>query len=93
MLMDPPCRKTGVSLKDTGVRDEHGMQPLDDVFSSPDKESQNGVDEYNEDDESEEEPMDIDESKLDVTRPKPCARRLTRPPPLPQLLALRPLPS
>lgn len=56
-----------MSLKDTGVRDEHGMQPLDDVFSSPDKESQNGVGGYDDDEEeeeSEEEPMDIDESKL-----------------------------
>lgn len=69
MLIELPCRKTGVSLKDTGVRDEHGMQPLDDVFSSPDKDSQNGVDdEYDgEENESEEEPMDIDESKLDAT--------------------------
>lgn len=54
-------RKTGVTLKDTGVRDEHGMQPLEDIFSSPEKESQNGVDE----DDSEDEPMDIDESELE----------------------------
>lgn len=54
-------RKTGVFLKDTGARDEHGMQPLDDIFSSPDKESRNGADESG--DESDEEPMDIDESK------------------------------
>lgn len=32
-------RKTGVTLQDTGVRDEHGMQPLDDLFSSPEKRS------------------------------------------------------
>lgn len=51
--------KTGVFLKDTGARDEHGMQPLDDIFSSPDKE--NDGDEP--DDESDEEPMDIDEGK------------------------------
>ncbi|ROV97692.1 hypothetical protein VMCG_07380 [Cytospora schulzeri] len=64
-------RKTGVSLKDTGVRDEHGMQPLDDVFSSPDKDSQNGVGEYDdeEEEESDEEPMDIDET----TGPAPSA--------------------
>ncbi|KAK1774820.1 kinetochore CENP-C fungal-like protein, partial [Copromyces sp. CBS 386.78] len=30
-------RKTGVTLKDSGIRDEHGMQPLDDLFSSPHK--------------------------------------------------------
>ena len=63
-------------MKDTGVRDEHGMQPLDDVFSSPDKESQNGADEYDDDEEeeSDEEPMDIDESKLGVVpKFKQCA--------------------
>jgi hypothetical protein len=27
-------RKTGVTLRETDVRDEHGMEPLD-VFSSP----------------------------------------------------------
>lgn len=52
-------RKTGVVLKDSGARDEHGMQPLDDMFSSPEKESRNGADEL--DDDSDEEPMDIDE--------------------------------
>ncbi|OAA67151.1 cupin domain containing protein [Niveomyces insectorum RCEF 264] len=30
-------RKTGVTLRDTGVRDEHGMEPIDDIFSSPAK--------------------------------------------------------
>ncbi|KAK0385913.1 hypothetical protein NLU13_7088 [Sarocladium strictum] len=30
-------RKTGVVLPDGGQRDEHGMQPLDDIFSSPRK--------------------------------------------------------
>lgn len=61
-------RKTGVFLKDTGARDEHGMQPLDDIFSSPEKESQNGA-EDDEDEESDEEPMDIDET----TGPAPSA--------------------
>lgn len=61
-------RKTGVFLKDTGARDEHGMQPLDDIFSSPEKDSQNGV-EDDEDEESDEEPMDIDET----TGPAPSA--------------------
>lgn len=27
--------KTGAVLRDRGGRDEHGMQPLDDIFSSP----------------------------------------------------------
>lgn len=31
------CRKTGITLKDTGVRDEHGMEPIDGIFSSPEK--------------------------------------------------------
>lgn len=30
-------RKTGVTLKDTGVRDEHGLEPMDGIFSSPEK--------------------------------------------------------
>ncbi|KAK3314827.1 kinetochore CENP-C fungal-like protein [Apodospora peruviana] len=30
-------RKTGVTLKDTGIRDEHGMEPIDNLFSSPRK--------------------------------------------------------
>lgn len=38
------------------------MQPMDDIFSSPEKDSQNGV-EDDEDEESDEEPMDIDESE------------------------------
>lgn len=51
-------------LKDTGLRDEHGMQPLDDIFSSPEKESRSGAEEEEEEDDSEEEPMDIDEGTL-----------------------------
>ncbi|KAK4990743.1 mitotic fidelity of chromosome transmission-related protein [Elasticomyces elasticus] len=30
-------RKTGITLKDTGIRDEHGLEPLDGIFSSPAK--------------------------------------------------------
>jgi centromere protein C len=56
------ARKTGVFLKDTGARDEHGMQPLDDIFSSPEKDSRNGAEDDDEE-ESDEEPMDIDESE------------------------------
>ena len=29
--------KTGITLKDTGVRDEHGMMPMENIFSSPEK--------------------------------------------------------
>lgn len=63
ILIDSATSKTGILLKDSGARDEHGMQPLDDVFSSPDKDSRNGADELDED-ESEEEPMDIDEGEF-----------------------------
>ena len=31
-------RKTGVTLVDKGVRDEHGMEPVSGIFSSPGKE-------------------------------------------------------
>lgn len=34
---DLSSRKTGVFLRDTGERDEHGMQPLEDLLSSPQK--------------------------------------------------------
>ncbi|KAF2092932.1 hypothetical protein NA57DRAFT_81866 [Rhizodiscina lignyota] len=30
-------RKTGITVKDTGRRDEHGFEPLDAIFSSPEK--------------------------------------------------------
>ncbi|KAL1844857.1 hypothetical protein VTK73DRAFT_1658 [Phialemonium thermophilum] len=36
-------RKTGVTLPDTGARDEHGMMPLEDLFSSPEKTAQAGL--------------------------------------------------
>ncbi|KAI9776978.1 MAG: hypothetical protein M1839_009122 [Geoglossum umbratile] len=30
-------RRTGVTLKDTGIRDEYGLEPIDGIFSSPAK--------------------------------------------------------
>ena len=30
-------RKTGITLKDTGVRDADGLEPIDGIFSSPEK--------------------------------------------------------
>ncbi len=30
-------RKTGAILKDTGIRDEFGLEPIDGIFSSPEK--------------------------------------------------------
>ncbi|KAJ4390527.1 mitotic fidelity of chromosome transmission- protein [Neurospora sp. IMI 360204] len=44
-------RKTGVTLKDSGIRDEHGMQPLEDLFSSPHKPTEDRDDDEGEDDE------------------------------------------
>lgn len=35
-------RKTGIGLPDTGERDEHGLAPIDGLFSSPEKETPNG---------------------------------------------------
>lgn len=32
-------RKTGIELPDTGIRDEHGMEPLENLFSSPEREN------------------------------------------------------
>jgi centromere protein C len=37
MLMRPECSKTGLTIPDSGIRDEHGMEPLEAVFSSPEK--------------------------------------------------------
>jgi hypothetical protein len=51
-------RKTGITLPDTGVRDEHGMEPLDNMFSSPRK-ANGDDDEYSSDEQS----MDIDNSQ------------------------------
>ncbi|KAF5021997.1 hypothetical protein F66182_5954 [Fusarium sp. NRRL 66182] len=44
-------RKTGVELVDTGERDEYGMQPLDDLLSSPDKETSIFNQRYDDDEE------------------------------------------
>ncbi|TIC97069.1 Centromere protein 3 [Colletotrichum higginsianum] len=38
-------RKTGIELPDTGARDEHGMQPIDGLFSSPEKDNGSPSDE------------------------------------------------
>lgn len=31
------CRKTGLTVPDSGIRDEHGLEPMDGLFSSPNK--------------------------------------------------------
>ena len=57
------ARKTGITLKDTGIRDEHGLEPIDGIFSSPEKSpvKQNGI--GHESTIAEEEDMDIGESE------------------------------
>lgn len=52
-----PARKTGITLKDTGVRDEHGMEPLDALFSSPRK--PDGRSDDDSDDDGSGEPMEL----------------------------------
>ena len=57
------CRKTGTTLKDTGVRDEHGLEPIDGIFSSPEKSplKRNGIPHSSTI--TEDETMDMGESK------------------------------
>ncbi|MCJ1405890.1 hypothetical protein MMC11_009120 [Xylographa trunciseda] len=57
-------RKTGITLKDTGIRDEHGLEPIDGIFSSPEKSpvKQNGI--GHDSTIVEEEDMDIGESTV-----------------------------
>ncbi|KAI1841965.1 hypothetical protein JX266_011825 [Neoarthrinium moseri] len=50
-------RKTGVVLEDTGERDEYGMEPVDNLFSSPEKGANGNMNTLSDD----EEDMDIDE--------------------------------
>ncbi|GIZ46619.1 hypothetical protein CKM354_000973900 [Cercospora kikuchii] len=35
-------RRTGITLQDTGLRDEHGLEPVSGIFSSPTSPEQNG---------------------------------------------------
>ncbi|KAK4042785.1 kinetochore CENP-C fungal-like protein [Parachaetomium inaequale] len=53
-------RKTGVTVPDSGVRDEHGMEPIENLFSSPGKsDPEDQQDEGSDDYGSGEEAMDI----------------------------------
>lgn len=60
-------RKTGITLKDTGVRDEHGMEPMAGIFSSPVKEASPGK-EKRSDGTSGSEAMAMQESESSVAR-------------------------
>lgn len=77
--------KTGVTLKDSGIRDEHGMQPLEDLFSSPHKPTEDRDEDEGEDDEdggasedgrADSEDMDITTSTFpshtDINAPRNC---------------------
>lgn len=35
-------RKTGITLQDTGIRDQHGLEPVSGIFSSPESENERG---------------------------------------------------
>lgn len=35
MLIPDTIRRTGITLKDTGIRDEYGLEPVSGIFSSP----------------------------------------------------------
>ncbi|KAK4167294.1 putative centromere protein [Cladorrhinum sp. PSN259] len=55
-------RKTGVTIPDSGIRDEHGMEPIENLFSSPKKPDDDEVEEEEEeesDDGTGEAPMDL----------------------------------
>jgi len=81
MLMRLSCRKTGITLKDSGIRDEHGMEPLDALFSSPSKPDRTGggmhddgdEDEYESDDDGSGEPMDLTTSTAPPQATDPSA--------------------
>jgi hypothetical protein len=61
-------RKTGIEVPDTGIRDENGLEPMDHLFSSPEKEREAtarkaiGARNMNATISSEED-MDVDESR------------------------------
>ncbi|KAF4980927.1 hypothetical protein FZEAL_3172 [Fusarium zealandicum] len=59
-------RKTGVELKDTGARDSYGMQPLDEILSSPEH-APSGADERSDDDNDQyDDGDDDDEGSVDM---------------------------
>ncbi|CZT23869.1 uncharacterized protein RCC_09584 [Ramularia collo-cygni] len=68
-------RKTGITLKDTGIRDEHGLEPVSGIFSSPTSPDQNGGRTLTS------EGMDLeDDSAPDITQTL-TGRRVHMPPP------------
>ncbi|KAF1961368.1 hypothetical protein CC80DRAFT_236198 [Byssothecium circinans] len=58
-------RKTGITLEDRGVRDEHGLEPISGIFSSPQKSPpKRGASSRKPDGTMESESMDIQESSI-----------------------------
>lgn len=63
-------RKTGITVPDKGIRDENGLETMDGLFSSPEKpkaksvQRVNGMSKNGNATISEEEDMDVDESKF-----------------------------
>ncbi|KAI9836220.1 MAG: hypothetical protein M1819_001557 [Sarea resinae] len=68
-------RKTGITLKDTGLRDEHGLEVIDGVFSSPAKSPEKGRKGKNNSTLTEEE-MEIGESTIPEPTEVLSVRRL-----------------
>ncbi|KUJ08599.1 uncharacterized protein LY89DRAFT_659049 [Mollisia scopiformis] len=68
-------RKTGLTLPDTGIRDENGLEPMDHLFSSPEKPKAKSVQRMNGTNKnanatiSSEEDMEVDENTI----PEPAA--------------------
>ncbi|KAI9880484.1 MAG: hypothetical protein M1830_002836 [Pleopsidium flavum] len=72
-------RKTGITVQDTGVRDEHGLELIDGLFSSPEKSSRrpNGI--TNNTTISSEEDMDLGDSTVPEPTDVLTERRSGRP--------------
>ncbi|KAK4458680.1 putative centromere protein [Cladorrhinum samala] len=65
-------RKTGVTIPDSGIRDENGMEPLENLFSSPKKPDEDEFQEVEEDEVEEEDEESDDgagEAPMDLTTP------------------------
>ncbi|KAI8684567.1 hypothetical protein NCS57_00123100 [Fusarium keratoplasticum] len=59
-------RKTGVELIDTGERDEYGMQPLDDLLSSPERGPSKANQQYDDDDDDDQYDDDQGSEDMDI---------------------------
>jgi centromere protein C len=67
------CRKTGITLADRGVYDEHGLEPISGIFSSPEKSPPKRGDTV-----TASESMDIQES-MELTEPESICTRQADP--------------